>query len=83
MPKLKVGDLVRVENSAARYKLTAVRETEVDGYGGSRGRMMTRTFPIDAVRKCQARKDRQQVWRAAVAEVSEVSKKRKRKGGRF
>lgn len=75
--KLAIGDLIRVDTSTARYKVTAVRPTEVDAYGGKRGRLSTMTFPMDKVIKCRSPKDNSAPLRAAIYEVSVASKRRK------
>lgn len=82
---LEVGDLVKIDASTARYRITSIRQTatgvEVSAYGGKKGRMGERVFRPEALTKVRdqdPKKDPQRVWREAIHETAEASKNRRR-----
>lgn len=81
---LHVGDLARRPGRKGTYKVTAIHGDEITTYGGTRAHLTTRTFQRSALVKVPAKraaKDGNDVWRAAVSEVSTNAKQRK-KGAR-
>lgn len=79
-----VGDLVRVDDSSARYRVTAMTEkgdgsVEVSAYGGRPGFLKSRVFDVAQVIRCRSAEDPNSNYRSALHEASVKAKSGKRR----
>lgn len=76
------GDYIKVDGKTARYKVLDIYEqngqTYVDAYGGSKGRLLTRTFHVDRCARSTRGQDNNETYRESIAEVSRASKSKRR-----
>lgn len=82
--KVRKGDLVRVDDSKARYRVQEVRVTdegvvEVHVYGGKNGRLRSHIFAPDQVIHCRSRSDPNDGLRVAIREASKAKNRRTRR----